>query len=43
MLDLLKLGVMNQPEIEAKLPQAFISLHKVISKILSDNGIDLPV
>lgn len=42
MLDLLKLGVMNKPEIETKLPQTFISLHKIISKILSDNGISLP-
>ena len=42
MLDLLKLGFMNKPEIESKLPQTFISLHKIISKILSDNGISLP-
>jgi hypothetical protein len=39
MIELIKAGVMDKPEIENKLPKSFFALHQIISTILSDNGI----
>jgi hypothetical protein len=37
--ELLKSGLMDIPEIEAKLPNSFSQLYSVIAKILKDNKI----
>jgi hypothetical protein len=42
MLDLLKGGVMDKPDIENRLPKSFLSLYQIIKTILSDNDINLP-
>jgi hypothetical protein len=41
MLELQKGGVMEKTDIETKLPKSFISLHQIITRILSDNDIPL--
>jgi rRNA pseudouridine-1189 N-methylase Emg1 (Nep1/Mra1 family) len=38
-IDLQKSEVMEIPDIEARLPNSFTQLHKVVSKILKDNNI----
>jgi Cu2+-containing amine oxidase len=38
-VDLKNLKVMEVPMIEAVLPNSFLQLHEVITKILKDNGI----
>ncbi len=38
-LNLRNSGVLEKAEIEAKLPNSFMQLHKVITKILMDNNI----
>ena len=39
MQDLMKSGIMDIPDIEARLPSSFSQLYSVITKILKDNKI----
>ena len=38
-MGLLKRNLINIPTIESKLPESFLALHEVITKILRDNDI----
>ena len=39
MQDLLRHELEDKPEIERKLPKSFLAIHKLITKILSDNNV----